>query len=198
MDPTDADSLSLADLASLGRLFAEHEPALRAMLQRRIDPAVGARFDAGDVLGDAFLLARRKWPAFAQSGMTPYAWLYRVALDCLIEAWRRETRACRDPDREMPWPERSSVQLGLSLVSPGTGPGSAAARAELQEKMRETMRLLGPGDQEVLWMRHFDELSFKEAASVLGVTENAATVRYARALRRLKDLWLALHPEDRP
>jgi RNA polymerase sigma-70 factor (ECF subfamily) len=193
MDPSDPDSLPLADLAALGQLFTEHEPALRAMLERRIDPAVGARFDASDVLGDAFLMARRKWPTFAASGMTPYAWLYGIARDCLIEAWRRENRACRDVGREMPWPERSSVQLGLSLVSPGTGPGSAAARAELQDRMRETLKLLGPADQEVLWMRHFDALSFAEIAAVLGVSENAATVRELRARRRLKDLWQTIH-----
>src|SRR5262245_38443702 len=192
MDPTPPD------FDTLGRLFTEHEPALRAMLERRIDPAVAARFDAGDVLGDAFLLARREWPTFAEAGMTPYAWLYRVVLDCLIEAWRRENRACRDVERELPWPESSSVQLGLSLVSPGTGPGSAAAKEELRQQMRETMALLKPGDQEILWMRHFDGLTFQEAASVLGVTENAANVRYVRALRRLKDLWLTMHPEGEP
>ena len=198
MDPNEPDALPFNDAAVLGRLFTEHAPALRAMLERRLDPALEARLDADDLLSETFLLARHKWPGFAASGMTAYAWLYRVALDALIEAWRRENRACRDVKAEVPWPERSSVQLGLSLVSPGTGPGSAAARAEMQARMRETLALLAPGDQEILWMRHFDGLSFREAASVLGVTENAATVRYARALRRLKDVWLTMNPEDRP
>ena len=58
--------------------------------------------------------------------------------------------------------------------------------------MRQAMEQLPPRDQEVLSMRHFDQLSFCEAAEVLGITENAATVRYARALRRFKDLWLRL------
>jgi RNA polymerase sigma-70 factor (ECF subfamily) len=61
--------------------------------------------------------------------------------------------------------------------------------------MRQTLDLLKADDREILWMRHYDDLSFKEAAAVLQVTENAATVRYVRALRRLKDLWLKLHPE---
>jgi hypothetical protein len=49
-----------------------------------------------------------------------YAWLYRLALDCLIEAHRRESRDARDPHREPRWPEHSSVQLGLSLIGTGT------------------------------------------------------------------------------
>ena len=42
-------------------------------------------------------------------------------------------------------------------------------------------------------MRHYDGLSFGEAGAVLGVSENAATVRYVRALRRLKDVWRKLY-----
>src|SRR5437899_10480846 len=110
-----------------------------------------------------------------------------MVLDRLIEAWRRETRARRDLKHDMPWPERSSAELGLGLVNPGTSPSQAAVRAELQQRMRQTMQLLGTRDQEILWMRHYDQLSFKEAASVLGVTESAATLRYVRALKRLKN-----------
>jgi len=187
---------TIADMAALGQLFGEHRPKLLAMVQKRLDPALSARIDAEDILSEAFLEARRKWNSFKkQSAMTPYAWLYRIVLDRLIEAWRRETRARRDAKQEMPWPERSSVQMGLGLVNPGTSPSEAAARAEMQQRMRQTLELLGARDQEILWMRHYDQLSFKEAAMVLGVTESAATLRYVRALKRLKNLWQQLHGE---
>ncbi len=186
-NPLSADSVN--DLAALATLLEEHRPKLRAMIQRRIDPSLAARIDADDILAEGFLQAQRKWDRFQQSGMTAYAWLYRIALDCLIEAWRRETRDRRNPDREMPWPDRSSVQLGLNLIGTGTTPSSAAARKELQARMRQALETLKPADREILWMRHYDELSFKEAAAVLGITENAANVRYVRALNRLKDLW---------
>lgn len=188
---------TIADMAALGQMFEEHRPKLLAMIQKRLDPALLARIDPEDILSQGFLEARRKWNSFKnQSAMTPYAWLYRIILDRLIEAWRRETRARRDPDREMPWPERSSVQLGLGLVSPGTSPSEAAAREELRQRMQQTLRLLGARDQEILWMRHYDQLSFKEAAMVLGLTESAATLRYVRALKRLKNLWQQLYGES--
>src|SRR5260370_20937081 len=114
-------------------------------------------------------------------------------MDCLIEAWRRETRDRRDPDREMPWPERSSVQLALSLMSPGTTPSAAAARQEVRQRVRQALDLLGPRHREILWMRHYDDLTFKEPAAVLSIKESAANLRYVRALRRLKDLWQKLH-----
>lgn len=187
---------SLLELATLGKLFEEYRPRLLAMLGRRLDPALAVRLDAEDILNESYLQARNRWARFRQqTEMTPYAWLYGIARDCLIEAWRKQTRARRDLHKDMPWPDRSSIQLGLSLINPGTSPSEAAARDEMQAQMRQTLDLLKSDDKEILWMRHYDDLSFKEAAAVLEITENAATVRYVRALRRLKDLWLKLHPE---
>jgi RNA polymerase sigma-70 factor (ECF subfamily) len=123
--PPDEGSLpsSVVDLAVLGKLLEEHRPKLLAMVRRRLDPALAGRVDAEDVVNEAFFQARRRWGRFKeQSGLTAYAWLYRIVLDCLIEAWRRETRDCRDRRRDLPWPEASSVQLGLGLVNPGTSP----------------------------------------------------------------------------
>ena len=74
---------------------------------------------------------------------------------------------------------------------------------------QQTLRLLKDSDREVLWMRHHDSLSAREAGLVLGVDANAAQVRYVRALRRVDKISLlawslggprsggyaALHPE---
>jgi len=50
-------------------------------------------------------------------------------------------------------------------------------------------------DREVLLLRHFEELSNKEAADVLGIQENAASNRYVRALTRLKGFLADLGPQ---
>jgi RNA polymerase sigma-70 factor (ECF subfamily) len=194
-DDGSSQGSSLADLAVLGKLFEEHRGRLLAMLQRRIDPALAVRIDAEDVLSEAFLEAGRKWRRFMEeSTMTPYAWLYGIARDRLIEAWRRETRDRRDLRVDMPLPVESSAQLVMGVVHPGAGPSTAAARAEEQQQVQTVLGMLKEDDREILWMRQFEQLSYAEAGEVLGITENAATVRYTRALRRLKDLWQQLHP----
>src|SRR4051794_25956559 len=108
--------LPVGDLAEPTRLFQDYRPRLLGMLRRRIDPVLLARIDAEDVLHDTYVEAQRRWPEFARSGTTPFAWLYRIAKDCLIEAWRHETRAMRDVRKGLPWPDESSVQFGLTLV----------------------------------------------------------------------------------
>ena len=164
------------------------------MLQSRIDPAMGARLSAEDVLHETFFLARRRWPQFASSGMTPYSWLYRLAMDSLIEAWRRQTCDGRDPHREIPWPDRSSAQQVLKLVDSATTPSEALAREELRQRVQEVLSTLKPIDREVLWMRHYDQLSFAELAKLLNISENTAIKRYGRALRRLEELLPDLNP----
>lgn len=188
---------SVGDMATLAQLFEETRPRLLVMLRRRIDPGMNSRIDADDLLHDTFIEARRRWPRFRDHPeMTGYAWLFRIAKDCLIEAWRRHHRACRSPDREIPWPEQSSVQLGFGLIQAQSSPSAAVRHDELREQMKQTLQLLKTADRDVLWMRHYDELSFAEIGTVLDVTENAATVRYVRALRRLKDLWQRIHGRE--
>jgi RNA polymerase sigma-70 factor (ECF subfamily) len=171
---------------------------LQEFVQRRLDPVLAPRLGADDVLSEAFLDARRKWPQFrAGSPMSAYAWLYGIVRDRLIEAWRFHTRELRDVRRGMPWPDQSSIQLCLSLVDPASSPSAAAVFDETQQRMREALGLLSDGDREVLWMRYYDSLSFKEVGEILRISEGAATLRHVRALRRLKELWQQLNPESR-
>ena len=178
----------------LGKLLDDHRPRLVAMVSRRIDPRLAVRIDPEDVVNEAFLLARRRYTNFKrQTSVSAYSWLYRIVLDCLIEAWRRESRGRRDLQREMPWPAESSAQLGAGLIHSGTSPSEEVARQHLQEHMQQTLEMLSEKDREILWMRHYDQLTHKEAGAVLEITESAATLRYVRALERLRKLWKQLY-----
>jgi RNA polymerase sigma-70 factor (ECF subfamily) len=180
---------SVSQIAALAKVFEDHRPRLLAMLRRRIDPALAPRVDPEDILNDAFLRARARWPDHDPQVISTYAWLYRNVHDCLIETWRSAHAAGRSPVREMPWPERSSVELGMGLVGSITSPSEALARKELNERIHWAISQLKPEDREILAMRHFDQLSYEESATILGITADAATHRYVRALRRLKRLW---------
>jgi RNA polymerase sigma-70 factor (ECF subfamily) len=192
---------SVAGLAAFGKVLEEHRPKLLAMLQRRIDQGLGVRLDAEDIFQEACVVAQRRWGEFRelqeqQPDSLAYVWLYGIVRDKLIDNWRTATRGVRDMRREIAWPDHSSEQLGLSLIDTGTGPSSAAAREELKRRVRQVLKLLPDRDYEIVKMRHFDQLTFKQVAQLLRVTENAATVRYVRALKRLKEIWQFLFSND--
>jgi RNA polymerase sigma-70 factor, ECF subfamily len=173
--------------AELGRLMEEHRPKLLRMLENRIDATLRRRIDPEDVLAEAFIKASARWEQYREvRPISEYPWLYQQTMDCLVAAWRRYDAAGRDAAREMPWPEHSSAALGMGLFGTGTTPSRALQRAELAEKVRVALQMLKPHHREIILMRHFDDLPFKEAAEVLGVEKNAAEQRYVRALEKLK------------
>jgi RNA polymerase sigma-70 factor (ECF subfamily) len=189
----------MSDLAELEALFREHGPRLRAWLARRIPTPLARRLDPEDVLQEAFQAARARYPAFkAQAALAAYPWLYGIVRDCYHRQWERHTRECRDVQHELPWPDGSSVQLGLGLVAPGTSPSDAAAHEEQRRRVLGVVQVLSADDKDLLAMRYWEGFSFAEVAAVLGVAEEAARMRHARALKRFKDLWDRLGGELGP
>jgi RNA polymerase sigma-70 factor (ECF subfamily) len=58
----------------------------------------------------------------------------------------------------------------------------------MRQRVQDALNSLEPLDREVLAMRHFEQLSNVETATVLGIGKSAASSRYLRALKRLKDI----------
>ena len=84
-------------------------------------------------------------------------------------------------------PQATSVSLAAMLLGRLTSPTRAALRAELQLRLQEVLNTLDPIDREILTLRHFEDLNNNETAQVLGISKSAASNRYIRALKRLKD-----------
>jgi RNA polymerase sigma-70 factor (ECF subfamily) len=92
-------------------------------------------------------------------------------------------------------PDCSSVFERLGLVSPETGPSTAAARNEQEQRLHELLNQLKPADRQILQMIEFEGRAYAELAELLNIDNGAARVRHTRALRRLKDLWKKTFPE---
>jgi RNA polymerase sigma-70 factor, ECF subfamily len=187
---------SVQDPPTLEKLWLEYSPRLLAMLERRIGDNQRRRYGPEDVLNETFLRAQRKWAKYQEDGkMTPWAWLYRLAFDALSERWQSDHRGPRALCREMPLPDRSSVLLGLKILSPATKPSEAFVRQELRDRVHQVMKLLTDKQRQVLEMRYFDGFSTAEIASVLGQEKDAVHQHHSRAMKKLTKHWQALNPE---
>lgn len=188
---------SVFEMAELGALFDAHGRRLTAIVRRRLDAAAGGRMDPDGIVADAFADAARGWAAYrAARTPDPFVWLYRLAIDRLIDEWRKNVRPKRDMRRDVPWPSHPSVDFGLRADQ--TGVSEAAVRNEQAALLRAAIDRLKAADREVVLLRGYDDLSFREIGQLLGVGENTATVRYVRALKRLKQEWQHLTGESRP
>ena len=200
-DPRDDTSLLLrralaGDESALAALFEGYRAPLRRMIKLRLDRRLSGRVDASDVLQEAFLDARKRLAEYARdpAPMPFHLWLRRVAGQRLTDLHRFHLGArMRDAGQEVslhrgPFPQASSVSLAAQLLGKLTSASKAAIRAEHKLIVQEALNSMDPMDREVLTLRHFEHLSNDETALILGLSKSAASNRYIRALRRLKEI----------
>jgi RNA polymerase sigma-70 factor (ECF subfamily) len=175
-------------------LFTRYRDRLRRLVRLRLDRRLQGRIDPSDVLQDAYLdVARRAGEYVANPSVPVFLWLRLVTGQRLMALHRQHLGAqMRDAGHEVSLyrgalPQATSVSLAALLLGRLTSPTRAAQRAEMQIRLQEVINAMDPIDREVLTLRHFEELSNVETAQVLGIKEAAASNRYLRALKRLKD-----------
>lgn len=183
------------EVAAVDHLLTRHREPVRRMIALRLDPALAARVDASDLVQEVLLEASRRLSDYLRDPPMPFhLWLRHIAQDHIIDAHRRHRRAQRRSlDREQPLlpaalANHSSIELAAQFFDHELTPASAAIRHELEGRLQAAVAELNAEDQEVILMRHFEQLSNQEVAVALGLTEAAASMRYLRALRRLRAL----------
>ena len=191
--------LAAGDQQALAELFARYRDRLRRMVKLRLDRRLQGRVDASDVLQDAYLDVAQRAAEYAASPTMPvFLWLRFLTGQRLLMVHRQHLGArMRDAGQEVSLyrgalPQASSVSLAAQLLGRMTSPSLAAVRAEMQLKLQEALNGMDPIDREVLVLRHFEELSNGETAAVLGLQKAAASNRYVRALKRLKEVLSAM------
>ena len=179
---------------------APYRDRLRRMVALRLDRRLQGRVDPSDVLQEAYPDAAGRLAEYARDPAMPFfLWLRFLVGQRLAELHRHHLGAqARDAGREVSlyrgaMPETtSSASLAALLLGRLTSPSQAAIRAERQIRLQEALNGMDPIDREVLALRHFEQLTNAEAAQVLGLEKTAASNRYVRALKRLKDILAGL------
>ena len=180
-------ALRAGDAAALGPLFASHSPKLSRMVMFRLDPRLVGRGDPEDVLQDAFVDAEKRLQAFLDDDKPFLVWIRLITQQTMVDLHRKHLGArMRAADKEV-GAAQSGTLSGL-FVGQVTSPSRAMMREEARVKIEGALQDMDEIDREVLMLRHFEDLSNKEVAAVLGIQENAASNRYVRALGRLKGL----------
>lgn len=127
-----------------------------------------------------------------------FVWARQIAMQTLIDTHRTHLGAkMRDAALEVSlhkpgFGHATSYSLAAQLIGNLTSPSRAALREERIEELREALEQMDPIDREVLVLRHLEEFSNNEVAEILGLEKSAASKRYVRALKRLKDVMVKL------
>jgi RNA polymerase sigma-70 factor (ECF subfamily) len=195
---SDADLLRRlqgGECQALAVLFTRHRERLRRMVRLRLDRRLQGRLDPSDVLQEAYLDVAKRAPEYlANPTLPPFLWL-RFLIGQRLQVLHRQHLGTRMRDAGLEvslyrgaMPQASSASLAAQLLGRLTTPSQAAMRAEMQIKLQEALNGMDPLDREVLALRHFEELSNHDTAAVLGLQKAAASNRYIRALKRLREV----------
>ena len=143
---------------------------------------------------DVLIEATQRLRDYLKTPNMPFQlWLRHLAQDRIIDTHRRHRLAQRRSiDREQTlarpaWADdESSANLVAQLIDSERTPASEAIQQELARRLTESVDQLSTDDREIILMRHTEQMSNQDVAHSLGLTEAAASMRYLRALRRLR------------
>ncbi len=187
---------------AVNQLLDRHRVAIRQMIDLRMDHVIKRRVDASDIVQEVLIEANRRLSEYLKNPIMPFhLWLRQMAKDRLIDAHRRHRGAGRrSMDREQPLVAaagtESSVDLLAQIRDQELTPAAAATWHELQARFQQACEQLDDLDQEIVLLRHFEQLSNSEAAEVLHLSPQAASMRYLRAMRRLRQFMDGTNTEN--
>ena len=80
------------------------------------------------------------------------------------------------------------MELAAQIADGELTPAAQATQRELAKVVESKLSDLSDQDAEIIIMRHYEQLTNQEVAAALGLSEPAASMRYLRAVRRLREL----------
>jgi RNA polymerase sigma-70 factor (ECF subfamily) len=184
------DRARAGDRGALGTLLDRYRGLLRRLASQGLDPALGRRLDASDLVQQTFLEAAESFERFRGAGEAELAaWLRRIleynlagaARDHLFRQKRAAGReASLDESRAdgVPWRDR--------LASQQTSPSLRAVRLEQAARFLEALGQLPVDQREAVRLRHVEGLPIDEIAARLGRSPEAAAGLLKRGLHALR------------
>jgi RNA polymerase sigma-70 factor (ECF subfamily) len=177
-------------------LFDRYKERLRRTVRLRLDRRLVGVVDSSGVLRMAREEAARRGPESPGAADNPFLRLRQVVGEVLTRLHQERLGPDVRGDISLyrgALPEATSVSLAAHLLGRSGGEDDrAAARAENKLLLQETLNALDPVDREVLTLRHCEQLSNDETATVLGVSKAQASEAYIRALKRITPVLTSL------
>lgn len=184
MDNTDKsliDAHSRGDRMAFGELVRRYGDSILGYLIRM----TGNREQAEDLFQETFKRVHEKAHTFR--GPQFKGWLFKIATRVALDWMRRGKRVkaislnqqldCDNPD---------SGQLGaVALTDNSCNPSEQALKAEQTEQVRRVIELLPERQRATLVLAYYQQLSYPDAAEVLGCSVGTVKTQMFRALKTL-------------
>lgn len=169
--------------ASFKRIYREfHRPVVNIFIKKGCSLE-----DAEDLASETFARAYRGFGEF-RGHAKPLTWLHTIAANVWRNQVRDATAAKRD-GIEIALPEERHEAEAFRIR-----PNDPTLSAERHQFLKSAVSKLPPRMRRCVQLRVYQELSFREIAEILGVTEATAKSQVSLARRRLRSLLAEHYP----
>jgi RNA polymerase sigma-70 factor, ECF subfamily len=166
---------------AIDEVFERYGDRLHRLIRVRLGPRLRRRLESRDILQATLLKAFQGIHRFEGSGSrSMMAWLGTIAQTEICDQADYHGRQKRDAGRETTLDEKFERVAGELR--------SQTSRLRLQdegERLERALDALDPAHREVILLRSFEELSFREVGERMSKTPDAARMLFARAMTAL-------------
>jgi RNA polymerase sigma-70 factor (ECF subfamily) len=166
------------DVGQLGILFERHHGRLYNYCLRLTGDPEASR----DLVQEVFFRMLKYRATYRTEG-TFLPWFYRLARNACFDHLRGSGR------------EVAADVEAMEEAAPGPAPSEEAERREEVRLLSRALHRLPVDKRELLVMARFGALGYREIAETLGTTVGAVRVRVHRALKELRQVYLAIERE---
>jgi RNA polymerase sigma-70 factor (ECF subfamily) len=131
---------------------------------------------AQDLTSMVFEKALTRFDKYRQEKAAFSTWILTIAHNTLIDYYRS-----RQKEKDL------KTNSAASLFVDNSSPGDEIAREEDQQKLRSCLAQLPAQDQEIISLKFGGEMTNRQIAKMLGLTESNVGVILYRAIRKLRD-----------
>lgn len=171
------------DLAAFESLVSRHEQRIYGLARR----LTGSEEDAQDITQQTFLSVMRKLDGFREAAAFS-TWLSTIAVNTALKVVRKrrglpstslDAAVEPDPDGHVPHPDY--------IADWRDTPDRLAQHAETRKLLDAAIAQLEPGQRAVFMLRDVEDLSIRETAKALRLSEANVKVRLLRARLHLRE-----------
>ena len=140
---------------------------------------------AEDLFQETFKRVHEKAHTFRGPGFK--SWLFKIATRVAIDGFRRDKRLrVVSLEHKLDCPDQHGEELGAVAVTDNScDPSAEAVRAEQAEQVRQAVESLPTRQRATLVLAYYQQLSYREVATVLDCSVGTVKTQMYRALRTL-------------
>ena len=128
---------------------------------------------AEDITSDVFHKAFERIHSYNSTKGTFSAWMYRIARNSVIDHYRTQKQNIPIDDVFDLHTENRTVEEHDAITT--------------LARVKEYMKTLPSRQREIITLRLWEELSYKQIAEIIGGTEDSAKMAFSRAIRELRE-----------